>query len=362
MSSWLTKKSALALIIVAFLALTAQSCNFLSRSKTDGGVLITANEGQDWTFRNAIDAKNSLDRTVTTTAAFNPKNTQEIFLGSDGSGLFVTRDGGGTWQNILSRGGTVRRILIDADQSAIYVALSRGIYKSTDDGSNFTEIYFDQTGIIADLAFDPRNHNTIYALIGNGAVLRTDNAGASWQLSADTKTQAVALLVDPMEPTTQYIATNGQGLLVSHDGGAQFASANTLAQFQGGNIVNAIVADSKTPHLVWVTTDYGLFVTRDSGQTFSEVPTVLGGNTVPLHAFAIDVENSSVIYFSAENRIYRSIDKGTTWKVISIPTARPVQDIVTTPADHQVLLVTLGSAKGQGAPQIIKPFGQNNAE
>lgn len=128
-----------------------------------------------------------------------------------GTGVFKSTDAGKTWQYMgLPESQHIGRILIDPrNENTVYVGVlghlysqnpERGVYKTGDGGKTWNQVLKldDQTGII-DMAMDPRNSNTLYAVAwdrdrrawdfresgpGSG-VYRSTDAGASWKLIQD---------------------------------------------------------------------------------------------------------------------------------------------------------------------------------
>ncbi len=124
-----------------------------------------------------------------------------------GSGIYRSSDGGKTWQLVgLTNSGAIGRIAIDpTNPQRIFAAVAgqlynhggeRGVYESTDGGSNWTQVLAgdnDTTGAV-DLAIDPTNPNRIftamwdhlrepdlrtYGGVGSG-VYRSTDGGAHW--------------------------------------------------------------------------------------------------------------------------------------------------------------------------------------
>src|SRR5881275_1861039 len=119
--------------------------------------------------------------------ALAPSNPNIIYVGSGeglrrpdlstGDGMYKSSDGGQTWTHLgLRDGQQIGSILVDPhDPNRIYVAVlghpygpnaERGVFRSTDGGQTFQKVlYKDENTGAADLAFDPTNPQTIYAVL-----------------------------------------------------------------------------------------------------------------------------------------------------------------------------------------------------
>jgi photosystem II stability/assembly factor-like uncharacterized protein len=130
---------------------------------------------------------------------------------SFGDGIYKTSDGGRTFRNIgLRETQTIARIVIDPKSpDTVYVAVpghlfgpnrERGIYKSTDGGTTWTNVKFiDEDTGFTDLAIDPSDSSILYAASyqrrrtgccfnggGPGSGLwKSADAGRTWTKLAD---------------------------------------------------------------------------------------------------------------------------------------------------------------------------------
>lgn len=173
-----------------------------------------------------------------------PKDSNIVWLGTGenasqrsahfGDGLYKSTDAGKTWtRSGLANSEHIGKILIDPNNSSIvWVAAQgplfsaggeRGVYKTSDGGANWTRVLHvnDDTGF-TDLAFDPRNPNTVFAgtyqrrrhvgqMIGggpDGGVFKTTDGGRTWaKLTKGLppgEVGRIALAVDPKKPGRVY--------------------------------------------------------------------------------------------------------------------------------------------------------------
>jgi hypothetical protein len=145
-----------------------------------------------------------------------PKDSNVLWLGTGenqsqrsvgfGDGVYKSTDAGRTWSNVgLRQSEHIARILVDPrNSSVVWVASQgplwapggdRGLFKTTDSGKTWAPALqvSENTGI-ADIAFDPRNADVVYAasyqrrrhqglLVGGGpesTIYRTTDSGKSW--------------------------------------------------------------------------------------------------------------------------------------------------------------------------------------
>ena len=145
-----------------------------------GGVWKTENEGTTWepVFENAVS-------TAIGDIALDPSNPQTVWVGTgeanifrssqSGAGIFKSTDGGKTWAHLgLAGTNTIARIIVHPKNSdVVYIAasghewttnLERGVYVTVNGGKAWEKILSvsEETGAI-DLVMDPQDGETLYA-------------------------------------------------------------------------------------------------------------------------------------------------------------------------------------------------------
>ncbi|MEE1834148.1 1,4-beta-glucanase [Streptomyces sp. SP17KL33] len=159
------------------------------------------------------------------------------------------------------------------------------------------------------IALDPAHPNRVYLALGtyaqpwagNGAILRSDDRGATWTRSdltvklganEDGRGAGERLLVDPRDSDTLWLGTRHDGLLRSTDRGATWAAATGFPATPSGTGqgVTLLVAAGRTLYAGWGDGD-GTSATRNlyrttDGTTWEAVPGQPTGTSakVPIRA------------------------------------------------------------------------------
>ena len=160
-----------------------------------------------------------------------PTNTNIMFAGCPGGGLFKTTNGGGTWTPVFDAQPFLSISCITFDPtnpSIIYVGtgdpdipfttfIGNGVYKSTDGGTSWTNIGLNQMGIITQILINPLNTSMIYvSAMGtpmvrdlNRGIYKTINGGSSWSqvLSIDNQTGVSEMVMDFTNPSIIYASS-----------------------------------------------------------------------------------------------------------------------------------------------------------
>lgn len=180
---------------------------------------------------------------------------------------------------------------------------------------------------------------TIFLLIPLAVVAQgSDHAGTSdWTNIGPEGGSFQFLTVDPQNPDTIYAAT-ATGLFKSIDGAASWNNSGL-----NGFGVSALIIDPQQPTILYAAAstngpDEGLsihvFKSTDGGASWNKSESGLPANFVPRApgALAIDPQNSSTLYASVGQGLFKSSDAGANWLMIyQPPDGREFYDITIDP-------------------------------
>lgn len=217
-----------------------------------GGVWKTTNGGTTWTLLTP-----DLPNLATTVLAMAASNTSVIYLGTgegffnldaiNGGGIFKSINKGVSWTSLsstLSFGDINRMVISPANENIVVAATSLGIYRTTDGGTNWTQVLTENT--IQDLKANPANFNILYAAQNGVGVWKSIDAGATWTLSNDDMGSLgrVELAVSPVNANRIFASCEesfgeGSKLLLSDDAGVTWnpvnvSISNNEVDFLGG--------------------------------------------------------------------------------------------------------------------------------
>jgi photosystem II stability/assembly factor-like uncharacterized protein len=270
--------------------------------------------------------------------ALDPQHPETVYAGTDGKGLFKTRDGGRTWRKAGFAGEDIGGLILNPKNSENVYAESKGrIFVTTDGGGTWRALnagWVSGTWPTA-LALNPRNPATLYvgtitAVDGKGdvgaGVFKSVDGGDSWRpMNAGlTDARVSALALDPRSPGTAYAGIDGRGVFKRVDG--RWRAATTGLTSEG---VHAVAVDPRDPANVYAGTDGGVFKSSDGGVSWRRLPVPISYPETA-SALAIDPQDPETVYAITsadggwafrggmatiyDSRVFKSRDGGATWR------------------------------------------------
>ncbi len=259
------------------------------------GIYKTADGGKTWANMGLHDVW-SISRILV-----DPKNPNHVIAGAFGDpfkdstarGVYVTDDGGKTWNKTLYVGpqtGAAELAMDPNDPNVIYASMWQfrrlpwtfhsggsddGIWRSADGGKTWTRLsgHGLPTGLMgrSAVAIAPSDSKRVYALIEakGGIVWRSDDSGSTWKMvSADTIADQrpfyfTHIAVDPKDENKVYGISND--LALSTDGGYKWKAIADAVHVD----YHAMWIARNDPSRMIVGEDGGYALTLDGGRNWS---------------------------------------------------------------------------------------------
>jgi len=331
--------------------------NVFYMAAVNGGVWKTTDFGNTWNPIFDDQATGSVGA-----LAVAPSDPNIIYVGSGeglqrpdlatGDGVYKSTDAGKTWTHLqnLRDAQQITAILVDPkDPNRVFVATEghpygpnaeRGVFRSTDGGQSFQKVlYKDENTGAADLAFDPTNPQTIYAVLwaarvapwevrsggsiyiaGSGLFKSTDG-GSTWRpLTKGLPTAAeelgrMGIAVAPSQPNRLYASIEAKrgvaGIYRSDDAGESWKQVNSDGRIGGrGPGAMGIAVASDNPEVIYVA-NTTTWKSTDAGKTFVGFKGAPGGDDY--QRIWISAENPKTLALSSDQGAVLSVNGGETW-------------------------------------------------
>jgi photosystem II stability/assembly factor-like uncharacterized protein len=246
-------------------------------------------------------------------------NPSTFYVGAATGGVWKTTNGGTTFDPIFDDEGSTSIgdiAIAPSDPSIIWVGTGEpnnrqssswgdGIYRSLDGGKTWQNQGLRDSKHIGRVVIDPRDPNVVYvAAVGHlwgpnkeRGVYKTTDGGKTWaqSLFVNEDTGATDIAIDPQSPGTLYAA--------------MYQRRRTPFGFNGGGPGSAI------------------YKTLDGGATWKKLTKDLPEGITGRIGLDIYRANPAIVYAVIENAhggIFRSEDRGETWRKMGDTDSRPV--------------------------------------
>lgn len=244
-----------------------------------------------------------------------PTNPRIIYTGTAGGGVWKSNDAGTTFNPIFEEHcQSIGSVTVDPNNpdNVIWVGTGEtwtrnsvsvgcGLFKTTDGGSNWNQMGFENSERIANVIINPKNSEEVYvavlgALWGDSeerGVFKTTDGGATWSkiLYVDKRTGCADLAMDPSNPNILYAS--------------MWEFRRTGWSFDSGGEKSA------------------LYKSTDGGITWNKIHNGFPQGKLGRLGIAVAPSNPDVLYtvIEAEENLkkglYRSDDAGATWNQLN---------------------------------------------
>ena len=326
--------------------------NVFYMAPNNGGVWKTNDYGHTWSPIFDDQPTGSIG-----TLAVAPSNPDIIYVGSGeglrrpdlsvGDGIYKSSDGGKSWKHLgLRDTQQIAAILVDPkDPNRVFVAAvghpygpnaERGIFRSLDGGENWEKVLSKNDDVGgADLAFDPRNAQTVYGVLwasrrppwttGNSygaagsGLYKSEDGGKTWReltkgLPSGSDLGRIGIAIAPSDPKRMYAMVQSQnagGVYRSDDAGESWTRVNSEERVCGrGDDFAFVRVHPDEPDTIFVP-NTSFYRSTDGGRTFTAIRGAPGGDDY--HTVWINPENPQIIALASDQGVVISVNGGETW-------------------------------------------------
>jgi len=277
-----------------------------------------------------------------------PSNSNIVYAGSWGSGVFMSTDSGNTW---ISKSKGLNNLYINSmaidpyNPRIIYAGTYQDkLYKTTDGGENWFQSSsgIQKDAIVYAITIDPNNadilfigtrgENTTGAPPWKGVVYRSTNEGIDWtpvlqnvsRLGESIQDWAYDLIVNPKNSSIVFAAFHEAGIYRSLNGGDTWAVANTGINGTDQDIsargLSINPKDTSSDALYMGTWHRkGTYKTTNNAQSWTN-------SSLDVKVYNMDLDNNApnVLYLANfdpgnfKGGIYKSSNAGSSWSLVGL--------------------------------------------
>jgi photosystem II stability/assembly factor-like uncharacterized protein len=312
---------------------------------TEGGVFRSVDRGEHWTACNQ-----GLTDRVVRSLAVDPDNPNILYAGTWSGKVFISENGGGSWQQrsrSLPPSYEIRGLAVHPrDPQRVYALNSLAVFVTSDRGLHWQQAAeviepvspdgVELTSTLQCLAMDPRQPDMLYVgtteVVTHAGIYISTNAGTTWSPSPAQLNDVSAIVITPRSSGGLYALASGK-VYTTADGGTAWNYADS---YRDDNLARCIAVNPKNPQEVYVGFLGGLYKSTDGRQSWVRSDRGLvreDGQPLDPRVLVVDPLDPSSVYACAGNQLFVSTDSGQTWRFRSSIQANGEASILALAAD-----------------------------
>ncbi|MBI5057149.1 MAG: hypothetical protein HZB61_11100 [Nitrospirae bacterium] len=238
------------------------------------------------------------------------------------------------WKDVssgISDPGLQRAAIGRDNADTVYVSSAHAVYKTSNGGEKWVEIFRSTVNIVNAVAVDPGNSMTVFIGTQEG-LYKSKNGGKSWERVfrgvAELENFVLSIAVHPELSGVVYIGTDS-GIYRTGNFGNEWTKLRSLPE---ESAAASIIIDPSGPGKIYAATDKGLFKSINNGIDWQrilvkisseneEVQSIvdeaieadeLKGET-KIRSIAVDTSDNKIIYAGTTAGLLITTDEGATW-------------------------------------------------
>lgn len=283
----------------------------------NGWVYESHNGGKEWRRLARVGKRDDL---VLDNILVDPTDAKHIVAGawvlgrSDG-GLFVSHDGGTTWESNEAMAGQSIRALAGApsDAKILVAGTLQGVYRSVDGGSKWQLISPEgskELHEVESVAIDPIDPTVIYAGTWH-LPWKTTDGGDHWNNIKEgliEDSDVFSIILDPKQPNIVF-ASACSGIYKSEDSGGKFHKIQGIPST--ARRTRVLMQDPGHLETVFAGTTEGLFRSDDSGTTWVRTT---GPEVIVNDVYVDPTDSNHVLLATDRGGVLSSHDRGNSFE------------------------------------------------
>lgn len=348
------------------------------------GILKSVNSGKTWQEKTYV-GKDEKDNVVSIGDSFvydiktSPINPKTLVASTRNNGLYISYNQGEQWEPLFNQEGTDVKLFSFSKVSprTFYVGYKNKVYKTVNAGLVWDVLYVDKDTNIAAVFNDPEYSENVYIFTLDGRIINLNDQGLSslYDFKSEGSTIRDVYFYN-FTAEIFYVLFNNNSIYRTDNYGANFVKLTNIPQ--GQVVIDTqsastdfdsvgVLGDTTTTttsstniriiklfpndiNSFMLSTDSGLYKTRDKGNSFEEIHLLTINKKI--NSLDLSSKNPDVFYYSIGDLLYKTINNGVNWTVVETPVNRTISTINIDLQNNEILYMGINTTmQGIESPQ-----------
>ncbi len=311
-------------MVLAFILMGA-SCTLKGSSDT---VVQSSNKGNSWQSKSLVKGVGGKTLRLTTAdatfLAVNPKNSLNLFLGTNAQGLFISDNAGAHWTQMIANQEIVDVVLDPTARCTLFVALPTKVLRTVNCAESWDIVYNETRKTrITSIALDSFDPMVVYIATLSGDVFKSTNQGMTWNsVFYRDRTPIVKIIIDRIDTAIITVITRDAQVLRSYTKGTDWQDLTPPMdiQLRRGDY-RAAQSFAQKERMLLVTSE-GIWKLIGPGKNWQFIPPLTPIGSAEVRVGAMNPLDEQELYYATKNSFYHSTDNGLHWTAQVLPTSR----------------------------------------
>lgn len=309
-------------LLSSTLVITGASCAPVSRQ---AGIFFSPDLGSTWEQRvTSASEEFSLASDSISDIELHPVNSGVLYAATRNRGVVYSDNAGNSWQQITNAGSISSLDIHPRNSELLIASKDNEIYLTKDGGDVWSLVFTNQDSVsITDTAFAPQNLETVYASSNSGDVFISSDSARSWRLLSTFDSAVTSIEVHPGRPNTIFAVVRNEGVFRSQDNGVSWEDITEslkkpLDAINRTFLFHDLVIHYQDPSDLMLLTSRGIYKSSNSGNAWESVSLLDEEQAAFVSAIGWDPQNQQRMYYFANNVFHRSVNAGRSWETIPL--------------------------------------------
>lgn len=334
-------------LLTLLLVLTGAGCIRISSNANSAVLYESFDGGKTWAPGNKLlstQGATTLPMEASNTFMFDPTDPQTLYWASRDGALYQSTNSAQSWKLIQKKADPYLALDIDPRHPCtLYVSTGVQIQKSIDCGRRWdTRMELPKAVTLLSVKVNPLRPEMVMASSSRGDVYLSVDEGTQWVSPLRIPDSAVEIVFSLSSVQDVYVFGSQGTVYRSSDSGKNWTDlSSALKAVTSNSALKSVFLNPLRSEEIILATQHHVVRSVDRGASWKPLSLLTTTAVTAVHALAVDPQDSQVLYYANATTLYRSADGGASWQSFSLPSDREASILLIDPQRRGHLYLTI---------------------